>query len=120
MLSVLVRLLPIAVGMALNTVTITATLLILLSPRRRQSSVPFLIGWLLGLGIGTLAFAEGALALPISPKRKQATAIAIAEGVVGAGLLVVAVVTWLRRARPRQPRPWLKRIGSMGPVPAFG
>jgi hypothetical protein len=119
-LPVLLKLLPIALGMALSTVPITATLLILLSPRRRQSSLPFLIGWLLGLTAVTVAFAEGALALPISPRRRQATAIAIAELVVGAALIALAVVTWLRRARPRQPRPWLKRIESVGPVPAFG
>lgn len=120
MVSVLVRLLPIALGMALSTVPITATLLILLSPRRRVSSLPFLIGWLIGLTAVAIAFAEGALALPISPRRRKDTAIAIAELVVGAGLIVVAVVAWLRRARPRAPRLWLKRVESVGPVPAFG
>jgi hypothetical protein len=118
--SVLVRLLPIALGMALSTVPITATLLILLSPRRRVSSLPFLIGWLIGLTAVAIAFAEGALALPISPRRRKDTALAIAELVVGAGLIVVAVVAWLRRARPREPRPWLKRLESVGPLPAFG
>jgi hypothetical protein len=82
--------------------------------------LPFLIGWLLGLTLVTLAFAGGALALPVSPRRRQETAIAIAEIVVGAALLLLAVVTWLRRGRPRQARPWLKRVASVGPAPAFG
>ena len=49
MLSALGPLLPIAVAVAVSTVPIMATILILLSPKRNRSAIPFLIGWVVGM-----------------------------------------------------------------------
>ena len=113
-------LLAIAVAMALSSVPITATLVILLSPRRRQSSVPFLTGWVLTIAVVALAAAGGALALPGS-RRERLQFAAVTEIVVGAALVVGAIVT-LRRSRTRAPKPnrrW-EALGSSGPAASFG
>jgi Sap, sulfolipid-1-addressing protein len=121
MLSELVGLLPIAVAMALSSVPITATLVILLSPRRQQSSIPFLAGWLLSIGLVVLAAAGGTFALRRSLRGEQLTAIAIAGIVLGGMLVVSAIVAWKRsRNAPPSRKTWLNRLGSLGPLAAFG
>jgi Sap, sulfolipid-1-addressing protein len=121
MVSVLAKVLPIALAMALSTVPLTATLLLLLSPRGRRSSVTFMIGWLVGLTAVVVLFGGGASALPLSTRRTQATAIAAAELVIGTGLVILGLVTWYRsRSRQHSALAWLERIGAVGPVAALG
>ena len=86
MLSALGPLLPIAVAVAVSTVPIMATILILLSPKRNQSAIPFLIGWVVGMAAVVVIAAIGANALPIRPFRAQQKAIAIGQIVVGTAL----------------------------------
>ncbi len=113
-------LLVLALGMALSSVPITATVVILLSPRRRTSSLPFLVGWVLTIAVVAMAAAGGALAIPLS-RREHDRLTAAFEIAVGAALVVGAIVT-LRRSRTRVPNPRsrLEAIGSYGPVASFG
>ena len=122
MLSALGPLLPIAVAVAVSTVPIMATILILLSPKRNQSAIPFLIGWVVGMAAVVAIAAIGANALPIRPFRAQQKAIAIGQIVVGTALLVAAVMAWRRAAQAPANRGngWLDRVERMGPVPALG
>ena len=122
MLSALGPLLPIAVAVAVSTVPITATILILLSPKRNQSAIPFLIGWVVGMTVVVVIAAFGANALPIGSFRAQKRAIAIGQIVVGTALLVAAVMAWRRanRARADQGNRWLDRVDRFGPVAALG
>ena len=57
-------LLAIALAMALSSVPIMATIVILLSPRRRGPSLAFLAGWVLTIAVVPLAAASGTLAMP--------------------------------------------------------
>ena len=122
MLSALGPLLPIAVAVAVSTVPIMATILILLSPKRNQSAIPFLIGWVVGMAAVVVIAAFGANALPIGSFRGQQRAIAISQILVGIALLVAAVMAWRRatRARSDQGNRWLGRVDRMGPVAALG
>lgn len=122
MLSALGALLPIALAVALSSVPITATILILLSPKRNRSAIPFLIGWLVGLAGVVVVAAIGGNALPVRPLRTPQRAIGIAEIIIGLALLVVAVITWRRAARgpAAKPNRWLSRVDRMGPVAAMG
>jgi hypothetical protein len=122
MLSALGPLLPIAVAVAVSTVPIMATILILLSPKRNKSAIPFLIGWVVGMAAVVVIAAVGANALPIRPFRAQQKAIAIGQIVIGTALLVAAVIAWRRatRAPAAKGNRWLDRVDRMGPVAALG
>jgi hypothetical protein len=122
MLSALGPLLPIAVAVAVSTVPIMATILILLSPKRNQSAIPFLIGWVVGMTVVVVIAAFGANALPIGSFRAQNRAIAIGQIVVGTALLVAAVMAWRRanRAPADQGNRWLDRVDRFGPLAALG
>ena len=122
MLSALGPLLPIAVAVAVSTVPIMATILILLSPKGNQSAIPFLIGWVVGMAAVVVIAAFGANALPIGSFRAQQRAIAIGQILVGTALLVAAVMAWRRATRAREDRGnrWLGRVDRMGPVAALG
>jgi len=117
------QILPIAVAVAVSSVPIMASILILLSPRRAQSAVPFLIGWALGMAVVVTICTIGAQAIPTSRSARQPdTAIGIAEILVGAALVAIAIVAWIRaRRNPTDAMPkWLNRVGSFGPWTAFG
>jgi Sap, sulfolipid-1-addressing protein len=122
MLSALGSLLPIAVAVALSSVSIMATILILLSPKRNHSAIPFLIGWVVGMAGVVIVAAAGANALPISSFRAPQRAIAIGQIIVGLAVLVGAVLAWRRAARAPVDRKsrWLGRVDRMGPAGALG
>lgn len=123
MLQGIAHLVPIAIAAALSSVPIMATILILLSPKRTQSALPFLIGWLLGLAGVVTVCALGAQAIPTPRSSRQPeTAVGTAEILVGAGLIVIAVVAWVRaRRNPTNAMPkWLNTVGSFGPWTSFG
>ncbi|KRE23145.1 GAP family protein [Agromyces sp. Soil535] len=123
MLGAIGHILPIAVAVAISSVPIMATVLILLSPKGRRTALPFLIGWVLGMAVIVTLCTLGAQAIP-APRsdRRPATAIAIAEILVGIGLVVVAIVEWRRaRRHPSDALPkWLASVDKLGPWSAFG
>ncbi len=122
MLSAFGTLLPIALAAALSSVPITLTILILLSPKRNRLAIPFLIGWVVGMAVVVVVSSIGANALPIRSIRTSQKAIGIAEIIVGAGLLVIAVFTWRRAAKgsPKRPSRLLDSVDRLGPVTALG
>jgi hypothetical protein len=122
-LSALGQVLPIAIAVAFSSVPITATILILLSPKRNISGAAFLIGWVAGLTIVVAAATFGAQALPISSLRTQQTAFGIVEIVIGAALVIFGAVSGYRAVRrpvPTQGAKWLSAVKSFGPRPSFG
>lgn len=124
MLQALGQLLPIALAIALSTVPIMATVLILLSPNRDRSSLPFLIGWVVGIAAMAGLFTLGAQVFP-APNPRQPNSSALLGSVqifIGLGLVILAVISWRRgRAHPTEGIPkWLRRVGSFGPWPSFG
>ena len=122
MLSAFGTLLPIALAVAVSSVPITLTILILLSPKRNRLAIPFLIGWVVGMAVVVVVSSIGANALPIRSIRTSQKAIGIAEIIVGAGLLVIGVFTWRRAAKgpPKRPSRLLDSVDRLGPVTALG
>ena len=123
MLSALGQVLPIAVAVAFSSVPITATILILLSPKRNISGAAFLVGWVAGLIIVVSAATFGAQALPIKSLRTQQSAFGVTEIVIGAALVILGIVSGLRAVRhptPAQGAKWLSAVKSFGPRPSFG
>jgi Sap, sulfolipid-1-addressing protein len=117
------HILPISVAVALSSIPITATILILLSPNRNRSSIPFLIGWVLGLAAVVSIFTIFAQALPTIASNHPELAIGIAQMIVGLALIVFAIISWRRSInKPNSeslPR-WLRAVSSLGPFSAFG
>jgi hypothetical protein len=117
------QLLPIALAVAISSVPIMATILILLSPKRAQSAVPFMVGWILGIAAVVSICTAFAQLIPTSrsPRRPE-TVIGVAEILVGLALVVIAIIEWRRaRRNPATAMPkWLNAVGSFGPWSSFG
>jgi len=116
------QLVALAIAAALSTVPISATIFILLSDRWRSIAFPFLFGTVIGtaaaLTLGTLL----AEALP-GRQRRLNSLIGELEIVVGSALVVLGLITLIRKRRgsPTAERPdWLESIGSFGALPALG
>jgi len=122
MLSALGQLLPLAVAVAVSTVPIMVTILILLSPRRTIVAIPFLVGWVVGMAGVVVIATNGASALPVRPVRAAQKSIGIAEICVGVAVLIIAVLAWRRAAHEAAGTrgPWLDRVERMGPLAAAG
>jgi threonine/homoserine/homoserine lactone efflux protein len=115
-------LLPIAVAVAISSVPITATILILLSPNRNRTALPFLVGWVTGVAAVIILSALGASTLPEPSRRGDDPAIAVLEILIGAALIVLGVVNLRRGSRNEQtglPR-WLSAVDSFGALATFG
>jgi hypothetical protein len=114
--------LPLAFAAAVSSMPIIAVSVILISPRRGESALPFLTGWVLGclavLIIGTLA----AQALPVQPRRRPETTIAVLEILIGLGLVALGLLALRKRTETTVgPLPgWVERIDTFGSLPAFG
>jgi len=123
MLQAIGHILPIALAVAISSVPIMATVVILLSPKGTKTALPFLIGWVLGMAVIVTLCTLGAQVVP-APRsgRREATAIAAAEILVGIALVVVAIVEWRRaRRHPSDALPkWLSSVDKLGPWSAFG
>jgi hypothetical protein len=118
---VLAQLIPVALAAALSTVPIMATLFILLSERRRATALPFLFGWVIGTAAAVTLATVAAQSLPGRP-RQFASLIDNLEIVIGTACIVFGLITVVRHRRTStggQPS-WIKGIGSLGVVPAFG
>lgn len=114
--------LPLALAAAVSSMPIVAVSVILLSPRRGESALPFLAGWVLGcitvLLLGTLA----AQALPLHPRRRPETTIAVLEIVIGVGLVGLGLLALRKRTETTVgPLPsWVNKIDTFGSLPSFG
>ncbi|NYD65697.1 GAP family protein [Agromyces atrinae] len=122
MLAAFGHVLPLAVAMAFSSVPIMAAILILLSPDRRRAAIPFLGGFVLGLVLVVSVCALVAQSIPEPPARQPDVVVAVAEIVVGAALVLVGVLAWRRsrRSGPSVEPAWMQKIGSLGPIAAFG
>jgi hypothetical protein len=123
MLQAIGHLLPLAIAVAISSVPIMATILILLSPKRAQSAVPFMVGWILGIATVVSICTAFAQLIPTSRSaRRPETVIGVAEMLVGFALIVIAIIAWRRaRRNPATAMPkWLNAVGSFGPWSSFG
>jgi hypothetical protein len=115
-------LLPLALAVALSSVPLSAIVVILLSPRAKQSGPAFLAGWILGLAIVTIAFVIGIAQIPTATLVINQSAVGSIEILIGGALVALGVFTIVRGpVSEKRPMPeWLRRLGRIGPWPAFG
>lgn len=117
---------PIAIAVAISSVPIVTMLVILLSSNRSRSAVPFLIGWVGGIGLVVSICALLAQAVP-TPRssRRPDTVIGVLEILVGTTLVVLGIISWYRErhggsASTASTPTWLSTAGKLGPWSALG
>jgi hypothetical protein len=116
------QLFPIALAAAVSSIPITATILILISDRRDEAALPYLLGLVLGAAAFLTLATVAAQALPGGRDREHASGVAVIETLVGAALVVAGVFALLRRRSARESRlpAWMSRLDSLRAGPAFG
>ena len=117
----LLQLLPLALAAALRSVPITATIFILLSESRSRCGLGFLAGTVLGTFATVALAAVAGHALPGRPREHDAL-VAKVEVVIGVALVLLGVVTLVRRSRAASGSGpgWMNSIGTFGVLPVFG
>jgi len=113
----LLRLIPPAIGVAVNPVAIVAAILMLGSPRPRLNGVAFTLGWVNGLLLVMIAPALLMHDRVSRAHRDPRPIVAVVDLAVGAAVLGMAAWAFFRRPdsdRPQEPR-WLSRVGAFMP-----
>ena len=121
---VLGDLLPLALGVAISPVPIIATILMLLAPQARGTSIGFLAGWVAGIVVATALFTIIASSAGLDDgSSDSSTTSSWIKVVLGVLLLLFAVRQWRRRPRPGEEAPlpkWMAAIDTFTPVKAIG
>ena len=116
-------LLPIAVAVALSSVPITMTILILLSPNRNRAAIPFLVGWVIGVAAVIVLSTLFASTLPAQPRIGPDPMIVVLWMGIGAALIVLGVINLRRRSQSESEstglQGWLFRVDSFGVLVSF-
>lgn len=113
----LTELIPLALVIALSPLTIIPAILMLHTPRPRPTSLAFLAGWVLGVGVITAAAVVASdLADGLDRKSPAAPYVRI---VIGAALVVFGGYRWMTRHRAQHTPKWLSAMTSAGPGRAF-
>ena len=126
--TVLVDVLPAAVGVALSPVPIVGAILVLDTPLARRTGPAFAAGWALGLlAVSTLVVlvtesAEGADG-GAPGDSGTSTVVDVATLLFGLLLLGLAVKQWRGRPQPDEEAPtpaWMTRVSALAPGRALG
>lgn len=108
--------LPLAIGIAISPIPIIASILMLMSPQARRTSLGFGLGWLLGVAVAVVVFTLLANVLPERDGGDGRPAVAVLQLVLGGTLLVLAARSWRSRPGPGdepQLPGWMAAIDSM-------
>ncbi|MEN2741747.1 GAP family protein [Microbacterium sp. X-17] len=118
---VLAELFPLAVGVALSSTPLIAVLVIALGRRGGVRGAALVEGRFLGIVVVVGAFAAASELL--ADFRGSEAALHLATAVIGAGMMTLGVVTWVRRPRGAvagTPPRWLTSLTRVSAPNAFG
>jgi uncharacterized membrane protein YidH (DUF202 family) len=115
--SVLTKLIPLGVVIAVSPITVIPAVLVLHAPRPRPTSLAFLGGWLVGMAALTAAFvgASDLLGDLHQTPPKWASWLRV---VLGLALIVFGVVRWLTRHRQGNTPAWMRSFSKLTPLRA--
>jgi len=114
--------LPFAVGVAISPVPIIAVILVLFSARARVNGPVFLIGWVVGVAVVSVAVYLLSDASDASTDDTASDTVSTTKLLFGVLLLVLAVRHFRaqRRAEAKTEPKWMASIDSLTPVKAGG
>jgi threonine/homoserine/homoserine lactone efflux protein len=116
--SLLIELIPLALVVALSPLSIIPGVLVLHTPRPRETGLAFLVGWLLGLAAVAAIFVQ--VSDLFGQLDKPPTWASWLRVVVGAALIVFGVIRWLTRHRSAHTPGWMRTITTATPPRAAG
>ena len=115
--SVLTKLIPLGLVIALSPITVIPAVLVLHAPRPRPAGLAFLAGWVLGLVALTAVFV-GASDLLGGLHQAPPRWASWLRVVLGSALIVFGIYSWLTRHRHTKTPAWLRSFTKLTPVRA--
>ena len=115
--SVLTKLVPLGLVIALSPITVIPAVLVLHAPRPRPAGLAFLGGWVLGLVALTAVFV-GASDLLGDIHQTPPRWASWLRVVLGSALIVFGIYSWLIRHRHTKTPAWLRSFSRLTPVRA--
>jgi hypothetical protein len=115
--SVLTKLIPLGLVIAVSPITVIPAVLVLHAPRPRPASIAFLTGWVVGLITLTAAFV-GASDLLGGLHQAPPRWASWVRVVFGSVLIAFGVYTWVTRHRHHKTPGWLRSFSTLTPVRA--
>lgn len=115
--SVLTKLIPLGLVIALSPITVIPAVLVLHAPRPRPAGLAFLAGWVLGLVALTAVFV-GASDLLGDLQHAPPRWASWLRVVLGSALIAFGVFSWLTRHRHTKTPGWLRSFSKLTPVRA--
>jgi hypothetical protein len=115
--SVLTKLIPLGLVIAVSPITVIPAVLVLHAPRPRPVSLAFLTGWVVGLIALTAAFV-GASDLLGGLHQAPPRWASWLRVVLGSVLIAFGVYTWVTRHRHRKTPGWMRSFAKLTPVRA--
>jgi protein-S-isoprenylcysteine O-methyltransferase Ste14 len=115
--SVLTKLIPLGLVIALSPITVIPAVLVLHAPRPRPAGLAFLAGWVLGLVALTAVFvgASDMLGGLHQAPPRWASWVRV---VLGSALILFGIYSWLIRHRHTKTPAWLRSFTKLTPVRA--
>jgi hypothetical protein len=115
--SVLTKLIPLALIIALSPITVIPAVLVMHAPRPRPASLAFLGGWLLGL-VALTVVCIGASDLLGDLHKAPPTWASWVRVALGTALIAFGIYRWLTRHRQTDPPRWMRPFAKLTPVRA--
>jgi protein-S-isoprenylcysteine O-methyltransferase Ste14 len=112
--SVLAKLIPLGLVIALSPITVIPAVLVLHAPRPRPAGLAFLGGWVLGLVALTAVFV-GASDLVGGLHQAPPRWASWLRVVLGSALIVFGIYSWLTRHRHTKSPAWLRSFTTITP-----
>ncbi len=117
LVSVLTKLIPLGLVIALSPITVIPAVLVLHAPRPRPASLSFLGGWLLGMAALTAAFVAASDLLG-DLHHAPPTWASWVRVVMGLALIAFGAVRWLTRHRQGTTPAWMRSFSRLTPLRA--
>ena len=114
----LAQLLPVGLAAAVSSVPIMVTLLILVSDKRDQAALPYLVGWVVGAAVLVTFATIAAGLLPDDRPRQHEEFVGVLQVVIGGALALLGLSALrLRRSESATRLPsWMTRVDSLDSV----